>query len=496
MSPILIVFILVVYFASLLFIAYLTSRNSDTNDFFTANRQSPWYLVAFSMIGTSLSGVTFISVPGAVGTLNKATGAFNQFGYFQLILGHLVGYFFIATVLMPIYYKMNLVSIYTYLEKRLGSWSYKTGAAFFILSRTIGAAFRLYLAAAVLQYVIFDAWDVPFFVTVFITIVMIWVYTYKGGIKTIIWTDTFQTVFLVSALVISVVLVSKELHLSLWEMPKAVADSPFSQIFFWDPKADNYFWKQFISGAFIAIVMTGMDQDLMQKNLTCKSIKDAQKNMFSFCIILVFINLLFLSLGALLYMYVGAKGIALPARADLLYPTLAVHHFGLLVGVFFLLGITASSYASADSALASLTTSFCIDFLNFKEIPSEEQKKNLKNRVHVGFSVLLLIVIVLFNLINNDSVVNAVFKAAGFTYGPLLGLFFFGLFTKRATNDRLVPWICVLSPILCYFLNLYSSELLNGYKFGFEILLVNGGLVFLGLFLVSRTSPVAHERIG
>ncbi|HAR19944.1 MAG TPA: sodium:solute symporter [Cytophagales bacterium] len=487
MSPILILSILGIYFAALLLIAYLTGKKSDTNDFFTANRQSPWYLVAFGMIGTSLSGVTFISVPGAVGAVNKATGQLNQFGYFQLVLGYLVGYFFIATVLMPIYYRMNLISIYGYLEQRLGHWSYKTGAAFFLLSRTVGSAFRLFLAAEVLQIGIFNAWKVPFFVTVFITIVLIWIYTFKGGIKTIIWTDTFQTIFLISALVISVVLISGELHLSLWEMPKAVSESPFSQIFFWDPKADNFFLKQFVSGAFIAIVMTGLDQDLMQKNLTCKHIGDAQKNMFWFCVILVFVNLLFLALGALLYMYAGAKGLALPARSDELYPMLALNHFGTLAGVFFLLGITASSYASADSALASLTTSFCVDFLNFRQIKSESRKLMLKNWVHVGFSFLLLLVIVLFKLLNDDSVVNSVFKAAGYTYGPLLGLFFFGLFTKRVlSSDYLVPFICVLSPILCYILNLNSVEWLGGYKFGFEILLLNGALTFAGLLLLSK----------
>ncbi len=486
MSPTLIVSILVLYFSALLVIAYYTSRNSDTDTFFTANKNAPWYLVAFGMIGTSLSGVTFISVPGAVGAINKATGQLNQFAYFQLVLGYIVGYSFIALVLLPIYYKMNLVSIYTYLEERLGKWSYKTGAAFFILSRTIGASFRLYLAAEVLQIGIFNAWGVPFYVTVFITILLIWIYTYKGGIKTIIWTDSFQTIFLISALIISVVLISKELHLSILEMPGAVAKSPFSQIFFWDPKADNFFVKTFLSGTFIAIVMTGLDQDLMQKNLSCKNLKEAQKNMFSFLTILIFVNLLFLALGALLYMYANAKGIAIPKKSDELYPFLALNHFGTFTGIVFLLGITASSYASADSALASLTTSFCIDFLNFKSISSEEKKTRLKNIVHVGFSALLLLVIIIFKLINDDAVVNTVFKVAGYTYGPLLGLFFFGLFTKRPVNDRFVPWICIASPLVCYIISLNSVEWLNGYKFGFEILLLNGALTFLGMAAISK----------
>jgi Na+/proline symporter len=491
MSSSLILLVLGLYFSALLIIAYYTSKGSDTNDFFTANKQAPWYLVAFGMIGTSLSGVTFISVPGAVGAINKSTGALNQFGYFQLVLGYLAGYTFIGLVLMPLYYRLNLISIYGYLEQRLGKWSYKTGAGFFILSRTIGASFRLFLAAEVLQLGIFEAWGVPFYVTVMVTIVLIWIYTYKGGIKTIIWTDSFQTVFLISALVASVVLVAGELNISIPDLASVIADSKYSQIFVWDIKADNFFGKQFVSGAFIAIVMTGMDQDLMQKNLTCKHIGDAQKNMFWFVVILVFVNLLFLSLGALLYMYAETKGIALPLRSDDLYPMLALNHFGTVTGVFFLLGITASSYASADSALASLTTSFCVDFLNFKDISDEKKRNKLKNIVHIGFSVLLLVVIVIFKFLNDDSVVNSVFKAAGYTYGPLLGLFFFGLFTNRGTTDKLVPWICLASPVACYFLNMYSADLLWGYKFGFEILLVNGALVFLGLWAVSRKNHVS-----
>lgn len=490
MSLTVILTVLGVYFSALLIIAYYTSKGSTTHEFFTANKQSPWYLVAFGMIGTSISGVTFISVPGAVGALNKTTGGLNQFGYFQLILGHLVGYAFIMLVLMPLYYRMNLISIYGYLEKRLGRLSYKTGAGFFILSRTIGASFRLFLAAKVLQLAIFDDLGVPFILTVVVTIVLIWVYTYRGGIKTIIWTDSFQTLFLIAALIASVVLVSGELNISLPDLPGVISDSKYSQIFFWDPKANNFFVKQFISGAFIAIVMTGLDQDLMQKNLTCKNIGEAQKNMFWFTVVLVFVNIMFLSLGALLYMYSETKGIALPTRSDDLYPILAVKHFGLVTGIFFLLGITASSYASADSALASLTTSYCVDFLNFKEITDEKRKTKLKNIVHVGFSFLLLLVIVIFDTINDDSVVNSVFKAAGYTYGPLLGLFFFGLLTKRAPEDKWVPYVCIGSPILCYILNMYSAQLFGGYTFGFEILLVNGAFVFLGLLTISRKSEV------
>ena len=459
-------------------IAHFTGRHADTNAFFTGNRSSPWYLVAFGMIGTSLSGVTFISVPGAVGT--------NSFSYFQFILGHLAGYAFIALVLMPLYYRLNLISIYSYLEQRFGFWSYKTGSFFFLLSRTIGASFRLYLAAEVLQIGLFNKMGVPFELTVFITIALIWIYTYKGGIKTIVWTDTFQTIFLISAVAISVWLIKSQLGLSISGLIETVDKSPYSQIFFWDVKDNKFFVKQFISGAFIAIVMTGMDQDLMQKNLTCKNIKEAQLNMFSFCAVLVVVNFLFLTLGALLYIFSSAKGIPLPAKADDLFPTLAFNHFGLFAGICFLLGITASSYASADSALASLTTAFCIDFLDLNKKSDEKEKSRIKFWVHIGFSFLLLLVIIIFKYLNDQSVVTAVFKVAGYTYGPLLGMFFFGLFTKLQVKDKWVPLVCVLSPVICYIINLNSEAWFGGYKFGFELLILNGFITFMGMLLLSR----------
>jgi SSS family transporter len=477
MSPILIATIIVIYFGALIVIAHYTAKGADTDAFFTGNRSSPWYLVAFGMIGTSLSGVTFISVPGSVGV--------TSFSYFQLVLGYLVGYSFIALVLMPLYYRLNLISIYTYLEQRFGLYSYKTGSFFFLLSRTIGASFRLYLAAEVLQLAIFNSMGIPFWFTVFITIALIWIYTFKGGIKTIVWTDSFQTIFLISSVMICVWLIKEQLGFSVGDLITTVSESKYSQIFFWnDPKSDQFFVKQFISGVFISIVMTGMDQDLMQKNLTCKNIKEAQINMFSFCFILIIVNFLFLTLGALLYIYCDTKGIALPSRSDQLFPLLALNNFGLVAGIFFLLGIIASSYASADSALASLTTAFCIDFLNFSKRNSEKEKNRLKFWVHIGFSFLLLIVIVLFKAINDQSVITAVFKVAGYTYGPLLGMFFFGLFTKWQVKDKLVPLVCVICPVLCYILNSNSQAWLGGYKFGFELLLVNGALVFLGLFLL------------
>lgn len=484
MSPALVISIMVIYFGVLIAISVITSKGADTNTFFTANRQSPWFLVAFGMIGASLSGVTFISVPGNVGK----TG----FGYFQVVLGYLVGYWVIIGVLMPLYYRLNLVSIYTYLEQRFSFWSYKTGALFFLVSRTIGSSLRLYLAATVLQLFLFDAWNVPFFVTVATTILLIWIYTFKGGIKTIVWTDTFQTVFLVSAVCIAVWQITDQLGMSFGDMIAAVNKSDYSKMFFFDdPNSTQYFWKQFLGGAFITITMTGMDQEIMQKNLTCKTLGDAQKNMFWFSLILVAVNLLFLVLGALLYFYSTEHNLPLPATSDELFPRLAFTELGLAVGVFFLLGITASSYASADSALAGLTTSFCIDFLNFKNKP-EQQKKREKFLVHVGFSVLFLLVIVIFKEINERSVIDAVLNVAGYTYGPLLGLFSFGVFTSRRVRDPLVPVVCVLSPVLSYLLSLNSASLLGGYEIGIEILIINGVITFLGLWAISK--PALPEK--
>lgn len=486
MSPELILIVIIIYFGALLAISFWTSRNADTDAFFMANKQSPWYLVAFGMIGTSISGVTFISVPGMVGILDKA-GQVTGFSYFQLILGHIVGYIIIATVLMPLYYRLNLISIYTYLQQRLGYWSHKSGAAFFLLSRTIGSSLRLFLAAAVLQLFLFDQWGLPFAVTVGVTILLIWIYTFKGGVKTIVWTDSFQTIFLVSSVVVSVYLISDQLGWSLREMVGQVKNNDYSRIFFFDDFKDNkHFAKQFISGIFIAIVMTGLDQDLMQKNLTCRNIGEAKKNMFSFTAIMVVVNLLFLTLGALLYMYSNAKGIPLPVRADDLYPTLALDHFGTFAGVCFLLGIIASSYASSDSALTALTTSFCIDFLNFDR-KDERRKKQEKTWVHIGFSLLFLLIIVVFKELNSQSVIISVLKAASYTYGPLLGLFSFGLLTKRSINDQwyTVPLICIASPLITLLISSYSEELFWGYKFSFETLILNGFICFLGLLAIS-----------
>lgn len=475
------IIILIIYFTLLIIVAHFTSKNADTNTFFTANKQSPWYLIAFGMIGTSISGVTFISVPGAVGSLN--------FSYFQVVIGYAIGYFVIGTVLMPMYYRLNLISIYTYLEKRFGFWSYKTGAAFFIFSRTIGSAIRLYVAVNVLYLAIFERLGVSFEITVMITILLIWVYTYKGGVKTIIWTDTLQTFFLLAALVITIVLISQKMNLGLGELLSTVKNSQYSKMWVWEIDNKHYFWKDIFSGAFIAIVMTGLDQDLMQKNLTCKSIGEAQKNMFWFYVVLVFINLLFLSLGALLYLYADQMGIEIPKKTDDLYPLLALGgQFGVFAAVTFLLGITAATYASSDSALTALTTSFCIDFLEF-ENKTEDKRKQYKHWVHIGFSVLFFLVILIFKKLNSQEVISAVFNIAGYTYGPLLGLFSFGLFLKNPLNDRLVPFVCIISPFITYIIDINSKEWFQGYQFGFEKLILNGAITFLGLWILTFFVP-------
>jgi SSS family transporter len=475
MNANIILLIFIIYFLVLLFISNLTSKKSNFTDFFNANRSSPWYLVAFGMIGTSLSGVTFISVPGEVGNTN--------FAYFQVVLGYLVGYFVIAKVLLPLYYKHNLISIYTYLDDRFGYYSYKSGAFFFLLSRTIGASFRLFLVAGVLQIAIFNQLGLPYFFSVLLTILLIWIYTFKGGIKTIVWTDALQTLFMLSAVIITIIIITDKMNISLYESFHLIRDSSYSNIFYFDWRASNDFFKQFISGAFIAIVMTGLDQDMMQKNLTCKNLNDAQKNIFWFCVILVIANLLFLSLGALLYLYAESINFQIPPTTDDLYPLLALNELGFLTSTIFILGIIAAAYSSADSALTSLTTSFCIDFL---DIEKKNNKRRTRLLVHIGFSILLFIVILIFNEINDESVINSIFKAAGYTYGPLLGLFSFGIFTKYKIKDKFVFPVCITSPLISYLVNIYSEELLFGYKFGFEILLLNGILTFIGLYLIKK----------
>ncbi len=469
----------------LITVAFVTSKKGDNESFFLAGRKSPWFLVAFGMIGASLSGVTFISIPGVVGK----SGTNENFAYMQLVFGYLLGYIVIANVLMPLYYRLKLTSIYEYMLKRFGYFSYKTSAFYFLISKVIGSAFRLFLVAIVLQKFLMEPMGLSFPVTLAITIVLIWVYTFRGGIKTIVVTDTIQTTALIAAVVLTIIYIGKDMGMGISDMVDTLKQSKYSKIFYFENgwSNPNYFFKQFFSGALIAIVMTGMDQDMMQKNLSCKTIGEAKKNMYSFSVILVFVNLLFLSLGALLYIFAQSKGIELPGKSDLLYPTIALQYLPPVVGVVFIIGIIAAAYSSADSALTGLTTSFCIDFLNCnKTDKTEKVKKKQRMMVHIGFSVLLFFVIIIFNILNNDAVINGLFKAAGYTYGPILGLFTFGLTNTRKVNDKWVILVAIAAPILSYIIDVNSKEWLNGFTFGFFLLALNGLLIYLGLMLISK----------
>ncbi|MGZ3757733.1 MAG: sodium:solute symporter [Mucilaginibacter sp.] len=494
MSPGILLSFIIGYFLVLLVISWLTSRKSADNDtFFVANRNAKWYLVAFGMIGTALSGVTFISVPGKVGAPSG-----DQFAYFQFVLGNAAGFIIIATVLLPLYYRMKLTSIYSYIESALGQWSYKTAAAIFLLSRIIGSSFRLYLVVIVLQKFIFDSYHVPFAVTVLICLVLIWAYTSRGGLKTIIITDSLQTLFLVSSVFLSLFFICRSLHLNLFEAADAIKNSSYSKIFFLNDFMSSrlHITKQFLGGLFITVGMTGLDQDLMQKNLSMKNIKEAQKNMFSFTLVFVIINIFFLSVGALLYIYAAKYGITVE-KTDYLYPTIALKYLGLIPGVVFMLGLTAATFATTDSALTALTTSFCVDFLNFGKKADINSKKmvSMRHLVHIAFSGMLFLTIIIFNAINDKAVVTAIFSVASYTYGPLLGLYAFGLFvSNRQVKDKLVPFICLISPAICYYLSSHSVKLF-GYTFDNELILVNGIITFAGLLLTSSRKAGKTESI-
>ena len=479
MQPSDIILLLISYFIVLILISYFTGKSDSNETFFKADKSSPWYLVAFGMIGASLSGVTFISVPGAVEA--------KQFGYMQVVLGYFFGYLVITYVLLPLYYKLNLTSIYTYLKTRFGLVSYKTGAIAFLISRTVGAAFRLFLVANVLQLLVSDPLGLSFEATVVITIALIWVYTFRGGIKTIVWTDTLQTLFMLISVVVTGYFVANAMGLdSIGDIYNNVVKSPLSKTFFLDDVNDaQFFIKSFLSGMFITITMTGLDQDMMQKNLTCKNLKEAQKNMLSFSIVLIGVNLLFLVLGLLLTQYAQQQGI--DAHKDDLFPTLAMlPSVGKITSAFFILGLVAAAYSSADSALTSLTTSFCIDIIEFNNT-SEAAQKRTRKLVHVGFSVVLIIVIIFFKYLFKDvSIIWELFKAAGYTYGPLLGLFAFGLLTKRKIRDQYAWIVAIIAIIASYILNEHSVSLFNGYQIGFEILIINGLFMFIGLLGLSK----------
>lgn len=496
MTPSSILILITIYFGTLFYISHRMSKKDQGNDaFFKANKNSKWYLVAFGMIGTALSGVTFISVPGEVGSPNG-----EQFKYFQFILGNAIGFIVITKLLLPLYYRMNLTSIYSYIEQRMGHYSYKTAASIFLVSRTISSAFRLYLVVIVLQRFVFDFYNVPFFLTVLISLLLIFSYTYRGGLKTIIITDTLQTFFLVSSVFLTIYFICDSLDLSLTTAFHEVKNSNYSQIFFFDDFVTNkfHFIKQILGGMFVTIAMVGLDQDLMQKNLSCKNIKDAQKNMFTFTGIFVIINIFFLSVGALLYIYATKNGIEVPLdsitnkpRTDLLFPEIALNHLALIPAVIFLLGLIAATFATTDSALTALTTSFCIDFLGMEKSENQNKKNVVLTRhfVHLSFSALLFIIILVFNSINDSSVVGMIFKVASYTYGPLLGLYAFGLFQKsKKVNDKLVPYVCLLSPALTYLISENATSLFFGYVFDNELIIINALLTFIGLYFVSKTT--------
>ena len=484
MSSFLIITLLLGYFLVLILISYLTGKNDSNVDFFKAGKQSPWYLVAFGMIGASLSGVTFISVPGWVDA--------SQFSYFQVVLGYMVGYVVVAFVLLPVYYKLNLTSIYEYLFQRFGFVSHKTGAFFFFVSRVLGAAFRLYLVAIVLQQFVFNEWNVPFEITVMISILLIWIYTFRGGIKTIVWTDTLQTLFMITAVVLSIYFITDSLGWSFTEFLASDELKSYSTIFNTDNILEkNYFLKSFFGGLFITICMTGLDQDMMQKNLTCKSLKDAQKNMLSFSIVLTFVTFLFMLLGALLFIYAKKNNIAIPLldgkpKTDLLFPEIALNSgLGITLGITFILGLIAAAYSSADSALTSLTTSFCVDILDLKD-KSKDEQKSIRKKTHIGMSVLLVVVIIAFKYILNSNVIDSLLTVAGYTYGPLLGLFSFGIFTNYKIKDRYVWMVALASVTIVFLIGKIPSESLGGYVIGYELLPLNGLLTFLGLILIRR----------
>jgi Na+/proline symporter len=495
MAPHIILILFLSYFAIIFSISHVVSKNDSGNDaFFKANKNSKWYLVAFGMIGTALSGVTFISVPGEVGSPNG-----EQFKYFQFIIGNAIGFIIVAKLLLPLYYRMNLTSIYGYIEQRMGFYSYMTATSIFLISRTVSSAFRLYLVVIVLQSYVFDYYDIPFSATVLISLLLIFAYTYKGGLKTIIITDTLQTFFLVTSVILTIYFICDSLNLSATAAFNEVKNSNYSKVFFFEDflSSKYHFVKQILGGIFVTLAMVGLDQDLMQKNLSCKNSKEAQKNMFSFTGIFVIINIFFLSVGALLYIYAEKNNIAIPLdlitnkpRTDLLFPEIALKHLSTIPAIIFLLGLIAATFATTDSALTALTTSFCVDFLGMDKAENSGKKNMIRTRhlIHLGFSGLIFIVILVFNSINNSSVVGMIFKVASYTYGPLLGLYIFGLFLKsKKVNDKLVPFICLLSPLLTYLVNENSRMLFCGYVFDNELIILNTLLTFIGLFIISKT---------
>lgn len=480
MSPAMLFSFVIGYFLLLLGVAWITSRNSNNESFFIGNKSSNWMVVAFGMIGTSLSGVTFVSVPGAVGL--------DGFTYFQIVIGYLIGYVITALVLLPLYYRLNLTSIYNYLSNRLGVRSYKTGASFFILSRTLGATARLYLVVKILQDAILTSFGVPFWLTTLIILFMILVYTYEGGVKTIVWTDMLQTTGMLIGLVVCVFYILHLLGTDLGGALRAMDDKEYTRLFVFDPASKTFFLKQIIAGAFITITMTGMDQEMMQKNISVRTLGDSQKNMMVFSIILLVVNLLFLFLGGLLYLYAETQGIT--AAGDKLFPTVALEHMPPIISVIFILALISALFPSADGAITALTASFCIDLLGLQRRTDLDDvtKKKWRQRVHIAFAGVFLLFVMVFYKVNDPSMIGVILKVAGYTYGPLLGLFAFGILTRRSVNDAIVPYITVLSPAICYLIDANQQVLFGNFRIGLELLLINGAITFAGLWLISKPS--------
>lgn len=478
MSPVLVLITIAAYFAILFTISYIAGRKADNAGFFVGNRKSTWYVVAFAMIGSSISGVTFVSVPGMVATSN--------FSYLQMVLGFVAGQFIIAFLLIPLFYKMNLVSIYEYLENRFGLSSYRTGAWFFFISKMLGAAVRLFLVCLTLQLLVFDPLKLPFILNVIATVALVWLYTFQGGVKSLIWTDSLKTFCLVVSVVLCIYYIASDLNLSFTGMVNTVVDSDFSRFFFFDDVNDKrYFFKQFLAGVFTMIAMTGLDQDMMQRNLSCKNFKDSQKNMITSGISQFFVILLFLMLGVLLYTFTAQNGITNPAKSDELFPMVATGgYFPVIVGVLFIVGLISSAYSAAGSALTALTTSFTVDILGTKG-KSEQEIVTIRKRVHIGMAIIMGIVIFIFNILNNTSVIDAVYILASYTYGPILGLFAFGMLTKKQVRDKYIPLVAILSPILCFILQKNSEVWFNGYAFSYELLIFNAFFTFIGLCLLT-----------
>jgi Na+/proline symporter len=478
MSPLLLFSFVIIYFLILLAVAWYTGRNSTNDSFFIGNRNSNWMLVAFGMIGTSLSGVTFVSVPGAV--------AKESFAYMQITLGYLIGYMVIAFVLLPLYYKLNLTSIYNYLSSRLGFASYKTGASFFILSRTLGATARLYLVVRILQDAILESFHIPFWATTLIILLMILLYTYEGGVKTIVWTDTLQTSCMLIGLVICVVYILSQLDMGIGQSLSAMGDKGYSKIFFTEPESRFFFLKQILAGAFVTITMTGMDQEMMQKNISVKTLKDSQKNVVTLGFIMLAVIGLFLFLGGLLHLYADAQGIA--ATGDKLFPTIALQHMPSMVSVIFIIALISALFPSADGAITALTSSFCIDIIGLQRRDdwTDAQKKKIRQRVHLVFAFIFLLFVMIYKWIDSSSMIGVILKVAAYTYGPLLGLFTFGILLKRAVNDKLVPFICIASPLICLMLDKFQKQIFGSFEIGLELLIINGLITFLGLLVISR----------